>query len=155
MINSAKKYHNNDGSRFHIQLLSYNVVSKQKNKNENTEYHGMFISFKSHLYSRQGSPIFLLFDSLSLVLYLLVWLNPANIRLVEDVFIFRRLLQDVLIKTNMFVLALRLQKTSCSRPIYSSWPYVFKTSSRHVQDILQRYLQLLDTSSRSIQHLSL
>ena len=155
MILSGKKYHNSDGSRFHIQLLSYNVVSKQKNKNENTEYHGMFISFKSHLYSRQGSPIFLLFDSLSLVLYLLVWLNPANIRLVEDVFIFRRLLQDVLIKTNMFVLALRLQKTSCSRPIYSSWPYVFKTSSRHVQDILQRYLQLLDTSSRSIQHLSL
>ena len=155
MILSGKKYHNSDGSRFHIQLLSYNVVSKQKNKNENTEYHGMFISFKSHLYSRQGSPIFLLFDSLSLVLYLLVWLNPANIRLVEDVFIFRRLLQDFLIKTNMFVLALRLQKTSCSRPIYSSWPYVFKTSSRHVQDILQRYLQLLDTSSRSIQHLSL
>ena len=155
MILSGKKYHNSDGSRFHIQLLSYNVVSKQKNKNENTEYHGMFISFKSHLYSRQGSPIFLLFDSLSLVLYLLVWLNPANIRLVEDVFIFRKLLQDVLIKTNMFVLALRLQKTSCSRPIYSSWPYVFKTSSRHVQDILQRYLQLLDTSSRSIQHLSL
>ena len=155
MILSGKKYHSSDGSRFHIQLLSYNVVSKQKNKNENTEYHGMFISFKSHLYSRQGSPIFLLFDSLSLVLYLLVWLNPANIRLVEDVFIFRRLLQDVLIKTNMFVLALRLQKTSCSRPIYSSWPYVFKTSSRHVQDILQRYLQLLDTSSRSIQHLSL
>ena len=155
MILSGKKYHNSDGSRFHIQLLSYNVVSKQKNKNENTEYHGMFISFKSHLYSRQGGPIFLLFDSLSLVLYLLVWLNPANIRLVEDVFIFRRLLQDVLIKTNMFVLALRLQKTSCSRPIYSSWPYVFKTSSRHVQDILQRYLQLLDTSSRSIQHLSL
>ena len=45
------------------QLLSYNVVSKHKNKNENTEYHGMFISFKSHLYSKQGSPIFLLFGS--------------------------------------------------------------------------------------------
>ena len=48
------------------QLLSYNVVSKHKNKNENTEYHGMFISFKSHLYSKQGSPIFLLFGSWSL-----------------------------------------------------------------------------------------
>ena len=32
-----------------IQLLSYNVISKQKNKNEDTEYHGMFISFKNHL----------------------------------------------------------------------------------------------------------
>ena len=32
-------------------------------------------------------------------------------------------------------------KTSWSRPIYSSWPYVFKTSSRHLQDVLQRYLQ--------------
>ena len=67
-----KKYHSSDGSRFHIQLLSYKVVSKQKNKNENTEYHGMFISFKSHLYQKQGSPIFLLFDSLNLVLYILV-----------------------------------------------------------------------------------
>ena len=53
------------------QLLSY--VSKHKNKNENTEYHGMFISFKSHLYSKQGSPIFLLFGPWSLVLYLLAW----------------------------------------------------------------------------------
>ena len=32
-------------------------------------------------------------------------------------------------------------KTSCSRPIYSSWSYVFKTSSRRLQDILPRRLQ--------------
>ena len=32
-------------------------------------------------------------------------------------------------------------KTSCSRPIYSSWSYVFKTSSRRLQDILPRCLQ--------------
>ena len=57
----------------------------------------------------------------------------ANIRLDEDVlktsfvFVFRGRLQDVLIKTNIFALALHLQKTSWSRPIYSSWPYVFKT----------------------------
>ena len=65
------------------------------------------------------------------------------------VFVFRRRLQDVLIKTNMFALALRLQKTSWSRPIYSSWLYVFKTSSRrlaktssrHLQDVLQGCLQ--------------
>ena len=54
------------------QLLSYNVVSKHKNKNENTEYHGIFISFKSHLYSKEGSPICLLFGSWSLALFLLV-----------------------------------------------------------------------------------
>ena len=57
------------------QLLSYNVVSKHRNKNENTEYHGMFISFKSHLYSKQESPIFLLFGSWNLALYLLVWVR--------------------------------------------------------------------------------
>ena len=61
-----------------------------------------------------------------------------------------RRLQDVLVKTNIFVLAIRLQdvfktfsrrlqdvfKTS-SRPLQG----VFKTSSRHLQDVLQRYLQ--------------
>ena len=80
---------------------------------------------------------------------------PANIRLDEDVFktsfvfVFRRRLQDVLIKSNMFALALRLQKTSWSRPIYSSWPYVFKTSSRRFQDVLQKRLQdIFKTSSR-------
>ena len=84
--------------------------------------------------------------------------TPANIRLDEDVlktsfvFIFRRRLQDVLIKANMFTLALclqktssrRLQETSWSRPIYSSWLYVFKTSSRHLQDVFK-------TSSRHLQ----
>ena len=58
---------------------------------------------------------------------------PTNIRLDED----------VLIKTNMFALALRLQKTSWSRPIYLSWPYVFKTSSRRLQDVFR-------TSSRHL-----
>ena len=84
-------------------------------------------------------------------------------RRLEDVFRLRlqktssRRLQEVLIKTNMFALALRLQKTSWSRPIYLPWSSrplqdvfktsskrlqgVFKTSSRHLQDILQRYLQ--------------
>ena len=47
---------------------------------------------------------------------------PANICLDED----------VLIKTNMVALALRLQKTSWSRPIYASWPYIFKTSCQDV-----------------------
>ena len=82
---------------------------------------------------------------------------PVNIRLDEDVlktsfvFVFRRRLQDVLIKTNMFALALRLQdvfKTSWSRPIYLSWPYVFKMSSRHFQDIFKTSCKnVLKTSS--------
>ena len=76
--------------------------------------------------------------------------SSANIRLDEDVlktsfvFIFRRRLQDVLIKTNMFALALRLQKTSWSRPIYLSWPYLFKTSSKRLQNVFK-------SSSRRLQ----
>ena len=91
---------------------------------------------------------------------------PANIRLDEDVlktsfvFVFRRRLQDVLIKTNMFALALRLQKTSSRRlgqdqyirlgytssrrlqdVFKTSSRRLAKTSSRHLQDVLQRYLQ--------------
>ena len=53
------------------------------------------------------------------------WPVPANIRLDED----------VLIKT-----------------IYSSWSYVFKTSSRRFQDVLPRCLQdVFKTSSRRLQ----
>ena len=45
-----KKNRYSDGSHLH-QSLSCNVVSKQRHKNENAEYHGMLISFKSrHLY---------------------------------------------------------------------------------------------------------
>ena len=89
--------------------------------------------------------------------------NPASIRLDEDVlktsfvfvFVFRRRLQDVLIKTNMFALALRLQKTSSRRlqdvlvktnifVLSICLQDVFKMSSRHLQDVLQ-------TSSRCLQ----
>ena len=93
--------------------------------------------------------------SLSVSLFPLVTINPANIHLDEDVFLedvliktimlalalrlqktSSRRLEDVLVKTNIFVLAIRLQdvfKTSCKN--------VFKTSSRRLQDVLQRYLQ--------------
>ena len=102
-----------------------------------------------------------------------LWIHPGNIRLDEDVLntSWRRLLSstsgDVLIKTNIFALVIRLQKTSWSRPIYSSWPYVFKTSSRRPKDIFKtscqdvfktsaktssRHLQdVLKTSSRGLQ----
>ena len=84
---------------------------------------------------------------------------PGNIRLNEDVFSLRlqktswrrldqdeyvrlsltssRRLQDVLVKTNIFVLAIRLQdvfKTSSRR--------LAKTSSRHLQDVFKTYYQV-------------
>ena len=60
--------------------------------------------------------------------------------------------EDVLIKMNMFALALRLQKTSWSRPIYSSWLYVFKTSSRRFQDVFKTSCKnVFKTSSRRLQ----
>ena len=75
---------------------------------------------------------------------------PANTRLDEDflktsfVFIFRRRLQDVLIKTNMFSLALRLQKTSSRR--------LAKTFSRRFQDVFKRSSRrLAKISSRCFQ----
>ena len=67
---------------------------------------------------------------------------PANTRLDEDVlktsfvFVFRRRFKDVLIKTNIFALALQLQKTS-SRCLED----VFKTSSRRLAKISSRRFQ--------------
>ena len=90
-------------------------------------------------------------------------INPANIRLYEDilktsvVLVFRRRLQDVLIKTNIFALVINLDKTSSrhlqnvlvNTNIFASWPYAFKTFSRRFQDVLPRSLQdIFDTSSR-------
>ena len=55
--------------------------------------------------------------------------SPANIRLDEDVF-----------------------KTSWSRPIYSSWSYVFKTSLRRFQDVFKTsFPDILKTSSKRLQ----
>ena len=65
------------------------------------------------------------------------------------ILVFKRRLQDVLIKTNIFALLIRLQKTSWSRPIYSSWSYVFKTCSRRFQDVFKTSCQDdFKTSSR-------
>ena len=55
-----------------------------------------------------------------------------------------RRLQGVLVKTNIFVLAIRLQdvfKTSCKNVFKTSSRRLAKTSSKHVQDVLQRYPQ--------------
>ena len=76
----------------------------------------------------------------------------ANLRPDEDVFCLRlqktssRRLQDNFIKTNIFALVKRLQKTSWSRPIYSSWSYVFKTSSRRLAKTSSRGIIQLDCS---------
>ena len=86
---------------------------------------------------------------------------PANIRLDEDVlktsfvFIFKRRLQDVLMKTNIFLLVIRLQKTSSRRLqhvllktnifiLSIRLQDVFKTSSRYLQDVFAK------TSSRRL-----
>ena len=53
-----------------IQVLFFTVGCKQKNKNENTEYHDTFTPFKAELDLKQGKSIFLLFRSWRLVLYL-------------------------------------------------------------------------------------
>ena len=43
-------------------------------------------------------------------------------------------------------------KTSWSRPIHSSWPYVFKTSSRRFQDVFKTSCKnVFKTSSRRLQ----
>ena len=49
-----------------IQVFFFNVGSKQKNNNENSEYHGTFAPFTSQRYSEPESSIFLLFGSWSL-----------------------------------------------------------------------------------------
>ena len=78
-------------------------------------------------------------------------------------YVFRRRLQDVLVKTNIFILAIHLQdfktfsrrlqdvfKTSCKK--------VFKTSSRRLQDVLKtsskRLQDIFETSSRRIINLN-
>ena len=65
------------------------------------------------------------------------WRRLKDVLMTSFVFVFRRRLQDVF-------------KTSWSRPIYSSWLYVFKTtsrrlaktSSRHLQDVFKTYHQV-------------
>ena len=70
--------------------------------------------------------------------------SSANIRLDEDVlktsfvFIFRRRLQDVFIKTNIFVLIIRLDHTS-SRSLQD----VLKTSSRRLAKMPSRCWRII------------
>ena len=63
-----------------IQMFFFTVGAKQKNENENTEYHGTFTPFKSQFYSKPRSSIFLLFGSWNLLLYLHVWVKSKFFR---------------------------------------------------------------------------
>ena len=108
---------------------------------------------------------------------LLVSCSPANIRLDENVLktSWRRLdgyvrlsltssedVQDVLVKTNIFVLALHLQGVfkKFSRRLQdvfeTSSRRLAKTSSRHLQDVFKRFWRCLQnivkTSSRHLQN---
>ena len=61
-----------------------------KKQNENTKYHGTFISLKSHLYSKKRGPIFLLFGSWSLVFISMFGLsqsfsNNSNLIILVDI----------------------------------------------------------------------
>ena len=101
-----------------------------------------------------------------------VFIYPANIRLDEDVFGLRlqktpsRYFQDVLIKTNIFALLVRLQKTSSRRLHEDRYirlghttsrrlQDIFKTSSRRLQDIFRTpsrcFENVFKTSSRHLQ----
>ena len=99
------------------------------------------------------------------------WRRLEEVFKMSFVFVFRRRLQDVLIKTNMFALDLHLQKTSSRRLGQDQYirfgytssrrlQYVFKTNSTRLQDVLPRRLQdvfqtflrrLAKTSSRYLQ----
>ena len=81
--------------------------------------------------------------------------HPANICLDEDVlktsfvFVFRRRLdQDEYVRLSL-TSSKDVFKTSWSRPKYSSWLYVFRTSSRRFQDVFKTSCQ--DVLSRRLQ----
>ena len=90
-------------------------------------------------------------------------LVKTSSRLLQDIFkafcqdIFKtssRRLQDVLVKTNIFVLAIRLQdvsKTSCQDVLQKRLQDIFKTSSRRLQDIFKTsWKDIFKTFSRLI-----
>ena len=67
------------------------------------------------------------------------------------VFVLRRRLEDVLIKTNMFALDLRLQKSSSRRLGQDQYIRLGHTSSRRLQDVFKTSSRRL--AKRSSRHL--
>ena len=68
------------------------------------------------------------------------------------VFVFNRRLQDVLMKTNIFLLIIRLQKTSSRRLGQDQYIRLVHTSSRRFQDVFKTSSRrLANTSWRHLQ----
>ena len=112
-----------------------------------TYYYIFFIFWKTLQYNVLYFPIWMKwrvdYINSSTVKYKQDRTSPANIRLDEDVFrlrlqktSWRRLDQDEYVRLSL-TSSEDVFKTSWSRPIYSSWPYVFKTFSRRLQDIFE------------------
>ena len=77
-------------------------------------------------------------------------LAKSKLNIIE-VLISKALIDSVIYSHLSFTSSEDVFKTSSSRPIYSSWLYVFKTSLRHFQDVLPRRLQdVFKTSSRRL-----
>ena len=91
------------------------------------------------------------------------WSRLEDVLKTSFAFVFERRLQNVLMKTNIFLLIIRLQKTSSRRlgqDQYIRLGYtssrrlqdVFKTSSRHLQDVFKTSSRrLANTSWRHLQ----
>ena len=91
------------------------------------------------------------------------WRRLEDVLKASFVFVFKRRPQDVLMKTNIFLLIIRLQKTSSrrlgqdqyiclvhtsSRPLQDT----LKTSSRRFEDVSSSSTVFINKSLRSIQH---
>ena len=145
-----------------------------------TYYYIFFIFWKTLRYNVLYFPIWMKWGvdyiNSSTVKYKQDRTSPANIRLDEDVFrlrlqktSWRRLdhnryvrlslmsSEDVLVKTKIFVLAIRLQDVfkTFSRRLQDVLKNIFKTSSRRLQDVFKTSLRRLPKmSSRRFQHVS-
>ena len=91
--------------------------------------------------------------------YPFVSLYPANIRLDEDIFRLRlqktssRRLQEVLMKTNIFLLIIRLQKTSSRRLGQDQYICLVHASLRRFQNVLNASCKnVFKTFSRRLQN---
>ena len=62
-----------------IEMSFLTSGAKRKNKNENTDYHSIFILFESKFCSRQRSPNFLLFGSWISVLFMSSCLGKVKV----------------------------------------------------------------------------
>ena len=83
------------------------------------------------------------------------WRRLEDVLKTSFVFVFRRRLdQDEYVRLSL-TSSEDVLKTSWSRPIYLSWPYVFKTSSRRFQDLFKtssrRFEDVFKMSSRHLQ----